>query len=91
MGVADSNTKNAIDAAKAALGTAAPIATGLVGGQQARDDANAILDGKATPQQVARVQAALTRWTPEELSYLPMAASMSATDLPSKACIKDVK
>jgi hypothetical protein len=60
LGVADTNTKNAIDAAKNDIGAAAPIATGLVGGQQARDDASAILDGKATPQQVARVRAALT-------------------------------
>lgn len=70
LGVADADTKNAIDAAKAELGAAAPIATGLVGGQQARDDAGAILGGNATPQQVARVRASLTRWTPEESAAL---------------------
>lgn len=79
LGVADSNTKKAINAAKAELGTAAPTASGLVGGQQARDDANAILAGNATPQQVARARAALTQWTPAELSAL---ANGKPADMP---------
>jgi len=79
LGVADANTKNAIEAAKAELGAAAPIASGLVGGQQARDDAGAILGGNATPQQVARVRASLTRWTPEELAAL---ANGKPADMP---------
>ncbi|GLB82259.1 hypothetical protein Mkiyose1665_26830 [Mycobacterium kiyosense] len=70
LGVADTNTKNAINAAKNDIGAAAPLAAGLVGGQQARDDASAVLAGNATPQQVARVRAALTSWTPEELAAL---------------------
>ncbi|OBK30552.1 hypothetical protein A5634_15885 [Mycobacterium asiaticum] len=79
LGVADTNTKNAIEAAKNDLSAAAPLATGLVGGQQALDDASDVLDGKATPQQVARVRAALTRWTPEELAAL---ANGKPADMP---------
>ncbi|WP_131819410.1 TPR repeat region-containing protein [Mycobacteroides abscessus] len=70
LGVADTNTKNAITAAKNDIGASAPMRTGLVGGPQATADGKAIVDGKATPEQIARARAALTGWTPEQLAAL---------------------
>ncbi|MGC7354232.1 hypothetical protein RBA38_23660, partial [Mycobacteroides abscessus subsp. abscessus] len=51
-------------------GTLTPARAGLVGGQQATGDGQAILDGKATPEQIARARAALTGWTPEQIAAL---------------------
>lgn len=70
LGTADTNTKNAIVAAKNDISASAPLQAGLVGGQQAIDDGKAIADGKATPQQIARARAALTGWTPEQIAAL---------------------
>ncbi|RIS81415.1 hypothetical protein [Mycobacteroides abscessus] len=70
LGVADENTSKAITEALTALGTLTPARAGLVGGQQATGDGQAILDGKATPEQIARARAALTGWTPEQIAAL---------------------
>lgn len=70
LGVADENTNKAITEAQTALGGLTPARTGLVGGQQATGDGQAILDGKATPEQIARARAALTGWTDEQIAAL---------------------
>ncbi|WP_157897176.1 TPR repeat region-containing protein [Mycobacteroides salmoniphilum] len=70
LGHADQETADAITKAKDDLGSAAPPLAGLAGGDQAANDFNDIKAGKGTPEEKARVQAAMASWTPDQMAAL---------------------
>ncbi|MBN7317927.1 hypothetical protein IUS99_14245 [Mycobacteroides abscessus subsp. massiliense] len=77
LGHADQQTADAITKAKADIAAAAPTLAGLAGGDQAVNDLSDIRAGKGTPEEKARVQAAMSSWTPDQLAAL--AAGKPAT------------
>ncbi|MUM16000.1 hypothetical protein FZI91_12435 [Mycobacterium sp. CBMA271] len=70
LGQTDRDTADAINKAKADIDAAAPPVAGLSGGDLAAKDFKAVEDGTATPEQKARVRAAMSSWTPEQLDAL---------------------
>jgi len=70
LGQADQDTATAISKAKGDLDISAPPLAGLAGGDQAINDLKDLNDGKASPEEKARVQAAMSSWTPDQLAAL---------------------
>lgn len=68
LGTADDTTSSAIKSASGAIGELSPATAGM-NGNQAHADLEAAADGDATPEQLARLQAATTL-TPEQLDAL---------------------
>lgn len=70
LGQTDQDTANTINKAKDDIGASAPQLAGLAGGDQASNDLGDLKAGKATPEEKARVQAAMSSWTPDQLAAL---------------------
>lgn len=70
LGHADQETADAITKATGDIKDAAPPLAGLSGGDLAANDIRDIAAGKGTPEEKARVRAAMSSWTPEEVTAL---------------------